>query len=118
LNDVRLKSDLSDYSGELQLKLPLRLTDRVNDVDKVQPGTAQDFDFLVTIPCTPTTSTTTGSDCAITTGANVLVPGAVPDQRRVIWNVGPVSVNDGGPDGDADTAAGNTLFATQGVFVP
>jgi hypothetical protein len=118
LSDVRLKSDLSDYTGELQIRLPLRLTDRVNDVDKVQPGTAQDLDFLVTIPCTPTVSNTAGSNCAVTTGANVLVPGAVSDQRRTIWEVGQVNVYDGGPDGDVDTAAGNTLFATQGVFVP
>jgi hypothetical protein len=27
-------------------------------------------------------------------------------------------VLDGGPDGDVDTAGGNTTFARQGVFVP
>jgi hypothetical protein len=118
LNDIRLKSDLSDYTGALQLRLPLRLTDRVNDIDKVQPGTVQDLDFLVTIPCSTTGSATAGSNCAITTEANVLVPGAVSDQRRTIWEVGQVNVYDGGPDGDVGTVAGNTLFATQGVFVP
>jgi hypothetical protein len=30
----------------------------------------------------------------------------------------PVRVYDGGADGDADTLADNTLFLTQGVFVP
>jgi len=29
-----------------------------------------------------------------------------------------VDVLDGGPDGDVDTPAGNTLFLTQGIFVP
>jgi len=25
---------------------------------------------------------------------------------------------DGGPDGDVDTATGNTVFAREGIFVP
>jgi hypothetical protein len=29
-----------------------------------------------------------------------------------------VQVYDGGPDGDADTPAGDTLFAVQGIFIP
>ena len=45
-------------------------------------------------------------------------PGAAPEGRRAIWQLGRVAVYDGGSDGDADTPAGDTLFATQGVFIP
>ena len=37
---------------------------------------------------------------------------------RAVWAFDRVRLLDGGVDGDADTAADNTLFATQGVFVP
>ena len=36
---------------------------------------------------------------------------------RSIWQLGQVQVFDGGADGQASTTP-NTLFATQGVFVP
>ena len=42
----------------------------------------------------------------------------MPEGRRAIWQLGRVEVYDGGPDGDANTPAGDTLFATQGVFIP
>jgi hypothetical protein len=118
LTDVRRSADLSDYTGELQLRLPLQLTDRLNDVDRVQPGTVQSVMFPVTIPCGATVSTTIGSTCSVATEANVVMPGAVADQRHTVWQVGAISVYDGGPDGDVDTPAGDTLFATQGLFTP
>jgi hypothetical protein len=36
---------------------------------------------------------------------------------RSVWEFGDVQLMDGGADGDADTP-GNSLFATQGLFVP
>jgi hypothetical protein len=118
MSDVRHAANLSDYTGELQLRLPLQITDRVNDVDGVQPGTMEDYTFLVTVPCAVTSSTGIGSTCGISTAANVLVPGAIPDGRRTVWGLGQIAVYDGGPDGDVDTPTGDTLFAKQGVFVP
>ena len=38
--------------------------------------------------------------------------------HRAIWALDKLRVYDGGPDEDADTEAGNSLFMTQGVFVP
>jgi hypothetical protein len=35
-----------------------------------------------------------------------------------IWTMNPDGIDDGGTDGDAQTPAGDTLFAVQGVFVP
>jgi hypothetical protein len=42
----------------------------------------------------------------------------VREKARTILEVGGVQVDDGGPDGVAATTSGNTLFETQGVFVP
>ena len=39
MTDVRHKSDLSDYAGELEGRLTLRITDRLNGVAADQPGT-------------------------------------------------------------------------------
>jgi hypothetical protein len=36
---------------------------------------------------------------------------------RTSMELGAIELHDGGPDGDADTAD-NSLFATQGLFVP
>jgi hypothetical protein len=77
-----------------------------------------DYTFRVTIPCAATSNTGVGSTCSVSTAANVLVPGAVPDGRRTIWALGQVAVYDGGPDGDVSTPTGDTVFAKQGVFVP
>ena len=120
LNNVRLKSDLSDYTGELQLRLPLHLTDRVNDVDKVQPGTTQDFTFPVTMQHHHHRQHHSRKQLRDHHGSQRgrARRGSPPMDSRVIWEVGQVDVYDGGPDGDVDTAAGNSLFATQGVFVP
>ena len=45
-------------------------------------------------------------------------PGAIVEQRRTIWALSATKVLDGGPDGDADTASGNQVFQTAGIFVP
>jgi hypothetical protein len=117
LTDVRKKSDLSDYTGELQADQTLRITDTQNGPSQDEPGTVVDTEFPVTVPCAASASTTTGSTCAVTTTANTLVPGAVSAGKRAVWELGQVKVFDGGPDGLASTQP-NTLFADQGVFVP
>jgi dipeptidyl aminopeptidase/acylaminoacyl peptidase len=116
LTDVRKKSDLSDYTGELQTVLGVRLTDR--DSSGGDPQTVQDFPFRVTVPCAASGDTTIGSSCTLTTTADTVLPGAIPESKRSIWALDMVQVYDGGPDADADTTGDNTLFETQGVFVP
>ena len=51
---------------------------------------------------------------------DAVVPGIVLslEGKRAVWQIGQVRFYDGGPDGDADTTADNTLFAVQGLFVP
>jgi hypothetical protein len=116
ITDVRNKSDLSDYAGELQLDQGLRITDRDNG--SPGPGTVSDADFPVTIPCVPTADTTVGSTCAIDTTVEAIVPNALKEGRRAVWEIGQVKVYDGGTDGAASTTADNTLFMDEGLFVP
>jgi hypothetical protein len=115
ITDVRRKSDLTDYTGELQASPSVRITDRFNGPN--EGGTVQDIDFPVTVPCTATGSTTVGATCSVTTTADAIASGTVLENRRSIWQLGQVKVYDGGPDGVASTPD-NTLFAVQGVFEP
>jgi hypothetical protein len=81
-------------------------------------ATVQDTPFKVTVPCAATADTTVGSTCSVNTTADAVAgAGAIKEGRRSIWQLGQARVNDGGADGVASTAP-NTLFATQGVFVP
>jgi hypothetical protein len=106
VTDVRNKSDLSDYTGQLNVKLPLRITDRNNGPSEI--ATTQDATYSFAVPCTTTSSTTIGSTCSVDTTANALAPNAVVAGMRGIWEVGKVDVYDGG----------NNRFLTQGYFVP
>ena len=69
------------------------------------------------MPCATTADTTIGSTCAVTTTADTVLPGAVKESRRAIWELGQVQVFDGGADGVAATAP-NTLYMVQGSFAP
>lgn len=113
--DVRKKSDLSDYTGELQVSQTLRVTDRNNGPGET--GTVSDVGFAVGVPCVATASTSVGSTCSVNTSADAVMPSSVVEGDRAIWQSGQVRVFDGGSDGVASTT-GNTLFAVQGVFVP
>jgi predicted esterase len=117
VTDVRKKSDLSDYTGELQVNPSVRITDRNNGASGNDPATGQDTTFPMTASCVATSSTSIGGTCALTSSFNAVVPGAVVQGKRAIWQLGVVDVFDGGPDGLASTGP-NTLFARQGVFVP
>jgi prealbumin domain-containing protein len=117
VTDVRNQSDLSDYTGGVLALVTLRATDRYNGASLDDPATTMDFPFSFTVPCTITASTSVGSTCAVTTTADAITLGAVVESKRTIWQLGEVDVFDGGADGNPSTAP-NTLFATQGVFVP
>jgi hypothetical protein len=115
ITDVRRKSDLADYTGQLQANTTLRITDRFNGPGET--GTMQDLNYALTVPCVATANTSVGATCALTTTADALAAGTVKESRRSIWELGQVRVYDGGPDGLASTQD-NTLFAVQGVFIP
>ena len=118
VTDTRDQNDLSDYTGELQVDPSIRITDKFNGASSTEPATMVDIRFPVTAPCTATTDATVGSSCSTTTTFNAIVPNAVLEGKRAIWQLGQVQVYDGGSDGAASTTADNTLFMDEGIFVP
>jgi hypothetical protein len=119
LADVREQGTLADYTGGLRGELALQITDRNNGTfAQDRPATLPSLTLGATVPCTATPDTTIGSTCSLVTSVDSLYPGAVPEGKRSVWELGQIKVLDGGPDGDADTPTGNTVFARQGVFVP
>jgi uncharacterized repeat protein (TIGR01451 family) len=116
--DVRVPTTLVDYTGELQARIVLRLTDRKNGVTKNDTATMSDTPYAFTVPCTATGGTANvGSTCSLNTTADALLPNTVTEGKRAIWQLGEILVLDGGPDGDAETDD-NTVFLRQGIFVP
>jgi TolB protein len=119
LTNVMRASDLSEYTGELRTELTVRRTDRDPPEFGAPQSTSMDFPFGFTVRCTPTPgSSLDASTCTSFTSANAIVPLAIEDTHRAIWALDKVRVYDGGADEDADTEADNSLFMTQGVFVP
>jgi TolB protein len=127
VSDIRCKSGgapcvdgpLSDYTGDLQVTAVMRITDKWNGYAPsggAESATTQDLSLPATMPCS-TTAVAAGSNCAVNTSFNALVPGALKDGKRQNMQLADIRVMDGGPDGDVSTAD-NSLFATQGVFVP
>ena len=116
--DVRRRVGLGDYTGELGLRLPLRITDRDNGgTPSSWHGTVQDTLLDVPVQCTSTPTSPAGSTCAVSTTAEAVAPGAVREGKRTIWALEGLQVVDGGADGLASTSP-NTLFAAQGLFIP
>jgi hypothetical protein len=116
LTDVRLQGSLADYGGELQALLGVRLTDGANGTSQSEAATVSALSLAIPVPCDPT-GASIGSSCSVATSFDAVVPGAVQERKRAIWAFDQVKVLDGGADGVASTTP-NTLFATQGVFVP
>ena len=114
LNDV-FRKDLSDYTGDLRASVPFTITDRDNGG---LAGTTAPASLEFDVPCVATADTQAGSDCALLTTVDTVIPGAVKEGQRALWALGQTKVYDGGADSNASTTADNTLFATQGVFIP
>jgi hypothetical protein len=115
--DVRLRAGLGDYTGELQARVDLQITDRASGPGGDEPATGQPISFRFAVPCQATASTSVGATCAVSTTADALAPGSIQEGVRTIWQVGQVQLYDGGSDGVASTDP-NTPFERQGVFVP
>jgi hypothetical protein len=117
LSDVRDKNTLLDYSGELQARATVRMTDRRNGPAANETGTVEDLVLPATVPCVVTPDAGTGATCNLTTTVDTLTAGLVREGARTIWALQPVEVYDGGTDGDVETVP-NQVFARQGIFVP
>jgi glucose/arabinose dehydrogenase len=118
LSDVRRKSDLLDYTGQLRALPTFKITDRYNGPGLDTPATTAQASFPFTVACSATPSISIGSDCNLTTSADAVMANSVREGGRSIWELGQVQVFDGGADGMASTTGDNTLFAVQGAFAP
>jgi glucose/arabinose dehydrogenase len=119
ITDVRNRPALTDYAGELQARLAIRVTDLDNPPPSGGSGaaTGQDTTFPFTVPCIANADPAAGSTCSVATTADAVNAGAIKEGKRAIWQLGQIEVLDGGSDGVASTS-GNTVFARQGVFAP
>jgi hypothetical protein len=120
LRDVYDEPTMNDYTGEVRLRSPLRITDKRNTPHPGGPGagTVSDTTLGATLLCAATADNTVGASCSLNTTANALAPATVTSGARTVWELGQVQVDDSGADGDADTVADNTVFMRQGIFVP
>lgn len=114
LTNVMNKLSLSDYTGELQVRLGARITDREGTV----ASTGVDYPYSFKVPCAATADTTLGGACTLSSSFDAVLPGSGYEGGRTIWALDQVRVLDGGPDDVADTESNNSLFMKQGVFVP
>jgi hypothetical protein len=111
---------LSDYTGELEVRTTVQITDKQNSPAPPggTSGTATDLPLSYTVPCSPTGGPADlGASCNLLTRINALIPGAAVPGKRAIWQLSQIEVRDGGSDGLVSTA-GNTVFAREGIFVP
>jgi hypothetical protein len=119
MSDIRRRFDeATDYTGELQANLTLRMTDRFSGATADVSATMKDIPLSIDMQCVPTSAAGIGSSCATTTTADSLTPGMVFEGKRTVWEVSQVRVIDGGEDGLMSTPVDNTIFAKQGIFVP
>jgi dipeptidyl aminopeptidase/acylaminoacyl peptidase len=120
VTDVRHRPDLADYTGELDLHLGIRITDRANMPAPLGPGpgTVADAVLAATVPCAASVDITAGSTCGLSSSVNALSPGTVQEGRRSVWQTTSVQLYDGGPDGVTSTRADNTVFEVPGLFAP
>jgi hypothetical protein len=117
-------SPLAAYEGDLDVRTTLQITDRSPRSSAPGPSTFSPNDPYVKEPffhfpasCAPTADPSVGSTCQGATTFNAIVPGAVEEGQRTIWELGQIQVFDGGAEGVAG-ASDAKLFADQGVFVP
>jgi hypothetical protein len=121
--DVRNALTLSDYTGEVQASVALRITDRSSSGGSVgepydDAATVTDLPLSFTGACVATPPPDRiGASCSASTTADAVTPGVVVEGARSNWGLGPIRLFDGGADGLVSTAD-NTLFARQGIFIP
>jgi hypothetical protein len=103
ITDVRVAAGLTDYTGQLEVRLGLRITDKLGGVS----ATVQDTTLSAPAQCAQTADPEIGGWCSLVTSADALAPGTVSEGKRTVWELDSVKVHHDG-----------TPFATQGLFIP
>ena len=95
ITDVRQAAGLADYTGEIQVRASLRITDRRNanaPAGGMEPATVTDIPLNVTTPCAATADPNTGSTCAVTTSIDAIAASTIRERERTIWQLGSIEV--------------------------
>ncbi len=115
---------LSDYTGQVQGNVELRITDHHNSTTPGGTGdtaTVQDLPFPWAAGCVANASggsaDAIGGTCNVVTRWNAVRPGSVVTNKRANIEIDQVKVFDGGQTGVAG-ASDATLFEVQGLFIP
>ena len=116
LTDVRNKTGLTDYTGQLQAKIALRLTDRQHAAF-AERALHRRHDLQRDRSVRRHGQHDGGIDVLRHHHGRRDHSGDGPGRKALGLEVGKVDVYDGGPDGVVSTND-NTLFADQGIFVP
>jgi hypothetical protein len=107
--DVRAVGSLGDYDSAVEAHPTFRITDRDNLPHPGGPGPGTlEVGLRFSVPCTATADTSVGSTCALATTVDTLVPNAVKEGRRAVWELASFDLNDGDEG----------VFLRPGVFVP
>ena len=125
ITDVRNHPAGTDYTGRLGVIANLQVTDNANSNERPEPGTGQTTPFAFPVQCATTVDSTIGGSCSLATTYDALIPGAVSERQRAVWELGQVQVRDAGPNGTGYAACpptcgdgDETVFMRQGVFIP
>jgi hypothetical protein len=116
----------SDYTGKVLARATVRITDKANGPGEDENGTMVDTQLEMPVTCVGTAASTVGSTCALNTTLDALIPGAVRESSRAIWQLGQTTVLDAGPNGSGygsgcPSSCGDgdeQTFLRQGIFVP
>ena len=112
VTDVRRRADLADYTGALQARPTIRVTDNPDGA-----ATIADVALPVDVPCAATPAAAVGAACSVQTTLDTLYPGLIAEGTRTIWELGRIEVLDGGQDANTATP-GNGVFLRSGIYVP
>jgi hypothetical protein len=117
----------ADYSGQVVLTTPIRITDRASGFGGVS-ATVSDTELSVPFSCSPTDDTTRGSTCMLDTTADTVVPGFAREGKRAVISTPTFAIEDAGPDGSLSPSSGacppicgsgdESVAWQQGLFVP
>lgn len=125
ITDVRNHPVGTDYAGRVGVLTNLQVTDNSNAAERPEPGTGQTTPLEFAVQCAATVDSTIGGTCSLATTYDALIPGAVQERQRAIWELGQVQVRDAGPNGTGYAACPPTCgdgdetgFMRQGVFIP
>ena len=120
ITDVRKTSDLSDYTGELEVRIPLQVTDRINypPTGGQGPGTTTPFDLPSPSRARPPGTPRSAPAATSSPPPIRSCPAPSIESARAVWAMGQVDVYDGGPDYDADTQIRQLALPAPGRLRP